>query len=126
MIAAVQGVQACQVDAKGSGRRIVNSFLTQPGYADSRADTGTAGLDTTDVRHLADPADTQECITINTNLGWPDPQSRPESWMYFRSTQGHLFLVNILPPTPPGEIWLRWTPMLVLDSSYALLEALAM
>lgn len=117
--AAVQGgIQACQVDATGRGRRIVNRFLISLNHADSRAQTGTAGLDTTDVRLLVDPADTQDCIAHNTFVELPNPQSRPESWMYFQSNQGHLFVVEILPPTPPGVIRLRWTPMIILDSTY--------
>lgn len=115
------GVQACQVDAEGAGRRIVNKFLTRPGFADGRVKTGTVGLDTTDVRLLVDPADTQECITLNTAFGLSSPQSQPEHWMYFRSDQGHIFVIEILPPTPPGVIRLRWTPMWILDSDYKFL-----
>lgn len=121
-----QGVHACQVDADGRGHRIVNRFLTSSGFADAREETGAAGLDTADVRFLSDPVDTQECIQLNTDFGWSDPHSPPESWMYFRSNRGHVFLVYIRPPDPPGEIWLRWTPMLVLDSTYNLLGSYAM
>ena len=119
--------------ATQAGTRVVSRLLSSPEYADTRQRHGLPQSSTT--RTLNDAQDATACNRIYQFLATKTTQTdwRAKWNPSFYAAGGYYYVVLApkpvdAPPPPPGtaRFDLRWKPVYVLDSQFALVASLGM
>lgn len=99
-------------------RRLAARFLTDPDYADFRAESGMTGTDPSSLRVLTDSADLSVCRRIDTltQRGGSIGESGLGPYVFYRA--GNRYIVVSRRVLPPGQYELGWSYLVVLDDSF--------
>lgn len=104
---------ACPAD-HAENRKLVERFFTLPRYAQERTGSGVDGFDASQLQVLAEPTDDPICQRLEGMFGanGSDPK-----WQWAAYRVGTRILVAWRRIRPPSELWLGYTPLLVLDAN---------
>lgn len=119
---AVQAVPACPVE-NTQIRAMAHRFMSSPSFAESRQRLGLGALTPADLRLLTDATDAAACNVLRERVPLT-PRKYPRVATYYRV--GSHYLVIFTQVVPPGETYITWHPLIVLDSSFAFRDAFAM
>lgn len=111
----------CPAGNEGT-RRIMDRFLQHDGYAGSRAETGTVGLSSRDVRPLGDERDAEECARLNRLFGAGGGQGE-WVWAYYRAGNRYFVAVH---RADQQRIWMGHVPLYVFDENFEPIGSYAM
>lgn len=123
---------AAQTDARATSacpsedpraRAMAHRFLSSPSFAESRGRLGMEAASPAELRLLADGADADACAALAERVPLT-PRKYPRVATYYRV--GSHYLVIFTQVVPPGETYITWHPLIVLDDGFTFRDAFAM